>query len=248
MATKKEVVKKEQSQMTLFSDDRPDYITNSERGSEEVNLDDIVLPRIDVLQALSPQIKRNDPKYIEGAEQGMVFNTVTEQIYGSEILFVPVYFKKEWLVWKKRSEGGGFRGAYPSKSDAEMFIRDQDDASSLEAMDTAQHFVIVVHEDGSTEQAVVSMSRSKMKVSRQLNSMIRMAGGDRFSRAYKLKSVEDSSDKGDFWNFKVSQLGYVSEELFQQAEQMYDAVKSGERSVDYSDVIEGDSSSADDEY
>jgi len=105
-------------------------------------------------------------------------------------------------------------------------------------MDTAQHFVMVMPSDGegNIEQAVISMSRSKMKVSRQLNSMIRMAGGDRFSRAYKIKAIEDSSDKGDYWNLKPVQLGYVPEHGYKMAEEMYDAVKSGERSVDYSDV------------
>lgn len=240
MATKKEVAVKEQSQMALFSDDRPDYVNeHSNRGSEDVTLDDITLPRIDVIQALSPQIKKSDAKYIPGAEQGNIFNTVTEHIYGNELVFVPVFFRKEWLVWKKRTEGGGFRGAFETEEEANAYISTQDDRSALEAIDTAQHYVMVVGED-KLEQAVISMSRSKMKVSRQLNSMVRMSGGDRFSRAYKLAAIEDSSDRGDYWNFKVSQLGYVPEAIFKAGEDMYDAVKSGSRTVDYSDVKEHD--------
>lgn len=242
MATRS-VAKKEQTAMA-FSDDKPDFISDSARGSEEVHLEDVVLPRIDILQALSPQIKRNDPKYIEGAEQGKIFNTVTEKIYGDEVTIIPVFFRKEYLLWKKRSEGGGFRGAFPSEEAAQYAQSQEEDAKALEIIDTAQHYVLVVGE--AIEQAVVSMSRSKMRVSRQMNSMIRMAGGDRFSRAYKLKAIEDSSDKGDYWNLKPVQLGYVTEDLYRAAEEMYEAVKAGTRSVDYSDVAEEEESS--DEY
>lgn len=240
----KQVAKKESTQLDMFSDDKPEWVGDSGRGSEEVGIEDVVLPRIDIIQALSPQIKRNDPAYIEGAEQGMIFNTVTEKLYGNEVTFVPVYFRKEYLVWKKRTEGGGFRGSYLTEREAQEAVMSQDDASSLEIVDTAQHFVLIVDGD-TTEQAVISMARSKMKVSRQLNSMARMAGGDRFSRAYKLKAVEDSSDKGDYWNFKVVQLGYVPEQLYREAEAMYEAVTSGQRSVDYSDVSDSGNSESD---
>ena len=49
-------------------------------------MDDITIPRVDVLQALSPQRKKTNAEYIEGAEEGMLFNTVTKQLYGSNFL------------------------------------------------------------------------------------------------------------------------------------------------------------------
>ena len=47
-------------------EDRPDWLKKGSAGSEDVGVKDMILPRIDVLQALSPQIKKSDPAYIQG--------------------------------------------------------------------------------------------------------------------------------------------------------------------------------------
>jgi len=61
--------------------------------------------------------------------------------------------------------------------------------------------------------------------------MVQSAGGDRFSRAYKLSVIQDKSSKGDFYNWSVKQLGYVPESLFKKAEATYEAVKAGQKDV-----------------
>ena len=77
------------------------------------------------------------------------------------------------------------------------------------------------------------MSRSQLKPSRQLNSMIRIATGDRWERYYKLSAMDAQKQAGqDDFNWKVEQLGFVSEKIYAQAESLYEAVKSGIRGVD----------------
>ena len=217
---------------------RPSFMdTGSSRGSEGVGMDDITIPRVDVLQALSPQRKKTNAEYIEGAEEGMLFNTVTKQLYGSNFLFVPVYFRKEYVIWKDRKEGGGFAGAFASEQEAQNAMADQDLNPEIHQItDTGQHFGLLVDDYESDnpkiEEAVISMSRSKMKVSRQLNTMIRMAGGDRFERAYTIASTESTNNNGDeFWNISVKQMGYVSESVFKAAETVYTSITSGTSDV-----------------
>ena len=106
---KKAVVKKENSSVVV-SDERPDWMEDSNRGSEGVTAEDLIIPRLDVFQDLSPQIKKNKPEYIEGAEAGLLFNTVTGQVYGREIMFVPVFYRKEWVIWRTRKAGGEIVG------------------------------------------------------------------------------------------------------------------------------------------
>lgn len=229
-----------------FSVDKPAFLPEgSARGSEKVSVDDLTIPRIDLIQALSPQRKKNDPAYIDGAEEGMLFNSVTGELYGSHIVFVPVYFRKEWVVWRDRNKGGGFRGAFGSPEEAEA-ERNKAGAADHDVMDTAQHFGLIIKEDGSVDEAVISMSRSKMKVSRKLNTMIRMAGGDSFARAYRVESAEDKSEKGEYFNLRITPLGYVSEPVFRRAEVLYEAIAKGEKDVnrEYETVVE--QSSADD--
>ena len=105
---------------------------------------------------------------------------------------------------------------------------------------------MVAHPDGRMDEAVVSMSRSKSRVSRQWNSLIRINGHDRFSRAYKLASAVDKSEKGEFYNFKVTTLGFVNEEQYRRAEKTFQIISEGRASIDRTE--EGGSGSAMDEY
>lgn len=265
MAKKKSVAKKSSSDVALYSEDKPEYIKDEGRGQENVGFEDMSIPRLDIIQAISPQLKSNDPAYIEEAEQGMLFNTVTGKLYGTEVLFIPVYFRKEWVIWKHRKAGGGFAGAFGSKEEAERVMREHgwDEETfkegkisyeMYEIVDTAQHFGLIVDpEDGSVEEIVLSMSKSKMKVSRQLNTMVKMAGGDRFSRIYKISGVEAQNNSGDdFWNMSVKQMGYCSEPLYLAGERMYESVAAGLKDVNRDVVSSTETESAevedDDEY
>lgn len=216
--------------------ERPEWASKpSNRGSETVTMDDVAIPRIDVIQDLSPQRKSSKPEYIEGAETGAIFNTVTNQLYGERVHIVPVVFRKEYVIWKDRDSGGGFRGAYRTQEDANHALRQLEDADSCEVVDTAQHFVLVLTSDNRVEEAVMSMSRSKMKASRKLNSLVRQVGGDRFAAVYQVRSVEAVSPKGEYMNFDVAFAGYTPEAVFARAEAMYEAVMTGDRDVDRTD-------------
>lgn len=226
-----------------FPAERPEYMGNEERGSDGVGVDDLTIPRLSLIQDLSPQRKKSDAAYIEGAEEGMLFNSVTNQLYGTEVFFVPVYFKKEWVLWKDRTEGGGFRGAFDSAEAADSARNELEDGAQCESVDTHQQFGLIIdaREELATiagEEAVISMSKSQMKPSRQLNSMVRMAGGDRFSKVYKLEAVLINGPKGDYYNYNVKALGYCPEHIFKQAEMLYEAVSEGVKTVNYEEVAD----------
>jgi len=226
MATAKKAVAKTKDSMPS----RPSYMKpeGSERGNEGVSSQDMTIPRLSIIQDLSPQHKKSKPEYIEGAEVQMIFNTATQKLYGKTVFVVPVLFRKEWVIWKDVNKGGGFKGSFATPQEANDELASLEDAEDCEVVDTAQHFVLIVDEDGEMEQAVISMSKSQMKVSRKWNTSISAAGGDRFERMYRLEVVEDQNKNGqEYYNWKVSQMGYVEEEVFRRAEKMYEAVRSG---------------------
>jgi hypothetical protein len=227
--------------------ERPEYMGEpSGRGSEEVTIQDITIPRLSIIQDLSPQHKKNKSEYIDGAGVGMLFDTVTNALYETSVLFVPVYFRLEWVVWKNRDAGGGFVGAYQTQDQAVEAVGQHPNAGQttekgdpvLEVQDTAQHFGLLMDpnspaEDPRATEIVISMSRSQLKPSRQFNSMIRIATGDRWERYYRLSAIEAQNQAGqDYFNWKVEQLGFVSQAVFAQAESLYNSVKSGERDVE----------------
>jgi hypothetical protein len=233
--------KKEDKEVTTVEsiavfDERPDYLPKEgdNRGSENVGASDLIIPRIDQCQSLSPCRKKGDAAYIEDIEDGDLFNNVTREIYGKEVLIIPVFYKKEWIIWKDRDHGGGFRGAFTSEEVA-IEAKDQlEDGDQCSVQDCAQHFALLVHQDtGDTEELVLSMSKSKMKVSRILNSLVRLNGGASFSRIYKVKSVSDKNSKNqDFYNISVAPAGWPSKAIFNKAEEMYNSIVSGGVKID----------------
>lgn len=229
--------------------ERPSYMGDKARGSEEVTIKDITIPRLSMIQDLSPQRKTNKAEYIDGAEEGMLFNTVTNELYPESVLFVPVYFRSEWLVWKHRDSGGGLQGVCATQEEAVALVGDHPLAGQmtdknepvLEVQETAQHFGLLLDPNSPADnpratEIVVSMSKSQLKPSRQLNSMIRIALGDRFERYFRMSAVQVDGARGEYFNWKVEQLGFVSEGIFAQAEALYESVKSGQRDVERDDA------------
>lgn len=215
----------------LMTDTAPEWLrAGPARGAENVTTDDMIIPRIELIQALSPARKKSDPAYIEGADEGMLFNNVTRQLYGESVTVVPVFYAKQYLVWKDRKSGGGgsngFRGAFASEALARDVIA-QLGEDGLDVSDTAQHFVLVRVEDA-WQEAVISMAKSKIKVSKRWNSLIRMTNTDSFSRAYKLSAVTETNARNEsYYNFNITPLGFVTKDVYERAERLYETIRSG---------------------
>lgn len=209
---------------------KQEEMTKTNRGSENVGVEDIIIPRLEIVQALSPCKKRNDPMFIDGAEDGMLYNNVTKELYGDDVLLLPIFFRKEYLIWKDRQKGGGgndgFRGSFstPESAAARVDELEGDGDDFLQIVDTAQQFCLLVHGGDRIEEVVVSMARSKMKVSRRWNSLIRLTGGDRFSRIYKMATAEEKGKKGEYYNFNVEVHGFPSQALYKIALDKYQQI------------------------
>jgi len=233
---------KENEQFELASNEVPDWLPKgAARGAENVSTDDMIIPRIELVQALSPARNKKDAAYIEGAEEGMLFNNVTRELYGESVTVVPVYYTKQFLIWKDRKQGGGgsngFRGAFATRELAEAEITKLGE-DGLEVSDTAQHFVLVRSNEGWSE-AVISMAKSKIKVSKRWNSLIRMTNTDSFARAYKLSAITETNARNEsYYNYGISPLGYVQKEVYERAEKLYETIRSG--AVKVSDTFDSE--------
>lgn len=74
--------------------------------------DDVAIPFMRVLQSNSPQVKRQNAKYVEDAEAGQFFNTATQRTFDGDkgLYVVPVHFERQATLWLPRGEGGGGGG------------------------------------------------------------------------------------------------------------------------------------------
>jgi len=83
-------------------------------GFGEVGADDLSIPFLRILAQLSPQVNKQDGAYVQGAEAGMMFNTVLNETYDGEkgIHVVPCHYNRRLVEWKQREQGGGYVGSY----------------------------------------------------------------------------------------------------------------------------------------
>lgn len=227
--------------------DVPEHIRGSAgRGSENVETQDLIIPRIELVQALSKCLEEGSAEYIEGAKPGMFYNSVTRELYGSSVIVCPVFFKKQYLVWRDRKKGGGFGGAFDTAQECHDRISQEDHIDEWEALETAQQIVLVVNpETHETSEAVLSCARTKQKVSRQWNSLIRVNGFDRFSRIYELFGVDETNSQNQTYkNIGVRYIDFASVPVYKAAEELYNSIAGGTRAVKIDDnyddsVIDG---------
>ena len=213
------------------------------KGLGSIGQDDLALPFLKILGQLSPEVNKRDGKYVEGAEPGMIFNSVSGDLYDGVkgIDVIPCFYKLEYIEWKDRGEGPGAPVAiYDSSSD--IMSKTKPDANYKDRLPngnyiekTASHFVIVAGDSPST--ALISMKSTQLKISRKWNSMmsgIKMKGANgmftpaSFSHIYKLKTTQMSNDKGTWFGWEVSKVGPVTDKgLYDQAKGFSDSISKG---------------------
>jgi hypothetical protein len=213
------------------------------KGLGAIGQEDLALPFLKILGQLSPEVNKRDGKYVEGAEPGMIYNSVSGDLYDGVkgIDVIPCFYKLEYIEWKDRGEGPGAPVAiYDSSSD--IMSKTKPDANYKDRLPngnyiekTASHFVIVTGDSPST--ALISMKSTQLKISRKWNSMmsgIKMKGANglftpaSFSHIYKLKTTQMSNDKGTWFGWEVSKAGPVTDQsLYGQAKSFSENISKG---------------------
>ena len=213
------------------------------KGLGKIGQEDLALPFLKILGQLSPEVNKRDGKYVEGAEPGMIFNSVSGELYDGVkgINVVPAFYKLEYIEWKDRGDGPGAPVAiYDSSSD--IMSTTKPDANYKDRLPsgnyiekTASHFVIITGDSPST--ALISMKSTQLKISRKWNSMmsgIKLKGQNglftpaSFSHIYRLKTTQMSNDKGTWFGWEVSKVGPITDQsLYQQAKTFSESISKG---------------------
>ena len=95
-----------------------DLFASAGQGMENIGVEDMQIPFLRILQPLSPQLIKNDPKFIKGASAGDIFNTVTGQYWDADegVTIIPCAYEMKYLEFQLRESGGGFLGEIDPKS------------------------------------------------------------------------------------------------------------------------------------
>jgi hypothetical protein len=196
---------------------------NSGLGNENVGSGDLQMSRLDLIQQLSPQIEKDNPAYLEGAELGHIFDSATGDLYES-VFVVNLYFDKRFQVFKKRKFGGGFEGSYMTEDAARQYLEDENlPVDQYDIVETDIHACLMLDAEGKPKKpCVIYMSGSKAKVSRKWNTALSTQEADRFASVWALSSVKEKNKQGQpYQNFKVDFAGWASEDLYEEAKKNY---------------------------
>lgn len=227
--------------------------------------DQLIIPRITILQDLSPQVKVGNSEHIEGARPGMIFNTVTGEVMTS-LVFVPAFFAVRHVAWKPRRNGGGLIEA---EVDPEILIeangwrrenagkwigrwtvatKDGEEQVPVEVIKAGEWAGIAIRDDGGLLPVAISFPGSKAKVGKKINSTIDLAElpGKKdffkplpYAHTFTLLTGTEPGPEGDFWNFVISQNGWTTNaRAYNKAKDLREAIKSGEATV--ADVQDSD--------
>jgi len=223
------------------------FEADANQGVGNLTQEDLALPFLKILGQLSPEVNKRDGKYVDGAEPGMIYNSVTGELFdgvnGVEV--IPCHYKLEYIEWQDRGEGSGAPVAIHSSS-SDIMSKTTRDASYKDRLPngnyiekTASHFVIVNSDSPST--ALIAMKSTQLKISRKWNSMMsstKMKGKNgmftpaSFSHTYKLKTTQMSNDKGTWFGWEVSKIGPVQDaSLYQQAKSFSENISKGDVQV-----------------
>jgi hypothetical protein len=242
MAENKEIAEKKATPIVTFDDN----LLAGGTGLEEMTTEDFAIPFIRVLQPLSPQVQKQDGKYVAGASAGDLYNTVTDEVYDGEkgISIVPCAYTKKYLEWIPREKGGGLVNPNHDISILSKCVRDEVTNRFItpdgnEIVETAQFFILVLEDE--PQQAVLAFTSTQLGVARKWSTMLRMArvqnnkgvsvGAPMFAYTYKLTTNTQSNEKGSWNGYSVNQEGITELSIAMMAKDFMAAARAGDVQV-----------------
>lgn len=201
-----------------------DYGEMAGEGFEKTSGKDLNVPFLAVLQSNSPQVEDKDPK---GAESGMLFNTVTRELYSAHaaddapgLPFLLCHYDTAYVEWVPRDNGGGFVGLHDPNG---QIVKDALEASDTgygklkigdnDLVETIYGYGLFLNPEGTEAVGfgVVSFSSTKLKPFRNwLTAIYTLKGNPKPpTYAYRsiLRTVKQKNDFGTFYNFRVDPWG-----------------------------------------
>ena len=219
-------------------------------GFSETQTEDYQIPFLRILAQLSPQVNKREGSYVEGAEAGMLYNTVLNKVYDGEkgLECIPCHYNRRFVEWVARENGGGYVASYdptdPIVKTTTKNDRGQDILPNGNTLtNTAQFFVMLIDPDEGFTKAIITMSSTQLKKARRWNTQMQSLK-DRgknglfilpmMSHIWKLTTVPESNDKGSWfgWNHSmVRRLDLSNEDdqsLFEEGVSFSKSVLAGE--------------------
>lgn len=225
----------------------PDHVLKATgKGMENITPDMIQLPRVKVLQDMSPEVKKGSDRRIEGAEPGHLMLTTGEVL--DEIYVVNLKVKTGYIAFNIdtkmpfRPMGGEYAdGLYPTveKLEADMMQEgvnpdniyteyqiDPRIKNGYHVQESHTHQVLILNPEtgGLKTPALMDFTRTKVRESKSWNTQIASNGGDRYSGVWKVTSKIQSWNDNSWYNYDISFYGWASKEVYAEADKIFSSL------------------------
>lgn len=232
------------------------FQSNAGAGLDNVTAADMLVPRLTLLQSLSPQLKPRDAAFIEGAQLGNICDVGTGEVFPEGVHFLPVYYRKDYLEWAPRSSGGGLKGTHGPEI-LDQTTRNERNQPILPngnlIQETAQFYGFNL--SAGRRMCFLPMASTQLKKARK---WITLAAGEKlkrgdgsefvaplFYRTYFLNSADESNAQGDWSGWTIERGpalpeldldGVPWQQIAQEAADFRMSIMGGEARGDVSDM------------
>lgn len=249
-AEDKQVVEKKNTEIAVMSQ----LADLGGQGFETADKDAYAIPFLRILQSNSPQVNEDEEAYIEGAKAGIIFNTITGELYGKKLQIVPVHYGRSFIEWAP-NRGGFVKDNGPDPKILERVVQVDDKNNSILdngniIQDTRNHYILLA-EFPELGPLIMSMSSTGIKHSRKFmtimsNLQLPNEGGKApmFAGVWVLESILNKNDEGSWYGFGnkaktcIEFHRFVDKKQLDAALQAREIVTSGDVKVDWESAMD----------
>jgi len=187
----------------------PDYLKDVEgpKGRENIQREDLTLPRLALAQALSPQVDRGDDNYIEGLSNGDLFNSLTREAYGQGP--VPVLIVRvepvRWMEFDEKDRTLILDRNVPVGDPRTKWGEDGTPPRATKFMD-----FLALHAE-TAEPLGLSFKSTSIKAGKDINTFIEIYDS---RRIHLIGSAQKKNEHGTFYIYTASLGNYAEPEIY----------------------------------
>lgn len=221
----------------------------------------LLIPRLAILQDLSPEVRPGYPEYIDGARPGLIMNQLVRSLDES-VVFAPSKFFVRYIAWQPRSKGGGLVDPNLTLEDCEqnfeqdgigswtgmMRPRPGEDHVRVEIKETPEWVGIAKGAVWGPMPVAISFPSTKVKAARLINTTINLTEVDgkngRFTPApfyhtFTLRTALEERGQDKWFGYTVAHDGLaLNEDMIVRARDLAIAFDNREAKVDDSGLVQ----------
>lgn len=232
MAKKNEVVNVAEGQL-------PAHLQQyGSKGTDSIGMEDIAIPRITLLQAISKEVMEGLGKPAE------FYHLLADQVLGKDITIIPIITTKAYMLFRPRETGGGLLaraddGIHWTPPDAAFSVSlvqngpsvtwrtaptvaesgladwgssDPSNPQSLPAATKMLNVLCWLPDFPELSPSVYTLQRSSLKPGKKFVGKLKMSQAPSFGMMFKVTSEKVTGPKGEYFSPVFSGAGFVMDE------------------------------------